>query len=112
MGRSRSLVDLVVRTDRLRVLVTMLVRGGARATDGARRDANGVFSYLRNARPSGGPSAGAEDLSFSTDYGCSHAASYAYQGRGGPPMPPPGRPMNARRAAVILAHASRWSLPW
>ena len=90
----------------------MLVRGGARATDGARRDANGVFSYLRNARPSGGPSAGAEDLSFSTDYGCSHAASYAYQGRGGPPMPPPGRRPHARREAVILALASRWSRPW
>ena len=42
----------------------MLVRGGARATDGARRDANGVFSYLRNARPSGGPPAGGFRLSL------------------------------------------------
>jgi len=90
----------------------MLVRGAARATDGARRDANGVFLYLRNARPSGGPPAGAEDLSLPTGYGCSHAASCAYQGRGGAPMPPPGRRAHARRAAVILAHASRWSLPW
>ena len=111
MGRSRSLVDLVVRTDRLRVLVTMLVRGGARATDGARRDANGVFSYLGNARPRGGLRAGAEGLTLPTGYGCSCAASCAYQGRGGAPARPPGGFPHARRTAVILAHASRWSLP-
>ena len=112
MGRSRSLVDLVVRTDRLRVLVTMLVRGAARATDGARRDANGVFLYLRNARPSGGPSAGAEDLSFSTDYGCPRAASCGYQGRGGAPMPPPECSPEEPAGGGLMAVAGRSSPSW
>ena len=78
MGGSRSSVDLVVRTDRRRVLAVVKGADRARATHGARRHANGVFSYLGNARPRGGLRAGAEGLTLPTGYGCSCAASCAY----------------------------------
>ena len=91
MGRSRSLVDLVVQADRLRVLVTVLVQGVACATSGAGRAGITGFSLPGYASPGGGPPASAEDLSFSIDYGCSRAASCGCQGRGGAPMPPPER---------------------
>ena len=91
MGRSRSLVDLVVQADRLRVLVTVLVQGVACATSGAGRAEITGFSLPEYASPGGGLPASAEDLSFSIDYGCSRAASCGCQGRGGAPMPPPER---------------------
>ena len=70
--------------------------GSARATDGVRPVQNTIFSYLDNVSRSGGPRVDAEDLSSSVGYGCRHAASWAYQGRGGTPMPRKRRLTHAR----------------
>ena len=45
------------------------------------------ISYLEDASRRGGPPADGEGVAFSTGYGCTHAASRAYRGRDGSPMP-------------------------